>query len=125
MGYFFSLSNTRLLNIVSKTTSYLVYVILFLMGLNLSALDDLGANMQTILSLTATFFIVLACCNLLVLPVIDKIFCLTTEQSHHSVPLIKMAFESMRLIMVVGSGLLLGLFIISSPDWSTMARQRW
>ena len=52
IGYFISLSNESWLHRISKVVSYLIYVILFLMGLSLSALDNLSANLQTIMLYT-------------------------------------------------------------------------
>ncbi len=124
VGYLLSISNASFLTVINKTTSYLVFIILFLMGLSLSALDNLQANLQTIIAITATFFLALGCCNLITLPVIDRLCALQTEQSTKTVPLPKMLLESMRLIVVVGSGLLIGLLLRVNTDWIDTA-SKW
>ncbi|EKO3695283.1 hypothetical protein P0F02_003431, partial [Vibrio metschnikovii] len=46
IGYLFSISQPAKLTLLNKATVSLVYVILFLMGLSLAALDNLSANLQ-------------------------------------------------------------------------------
>ncbi|MDV7104283.1 lysine exporter LysO family protein [Vibrio sp. TH_r3] len=123
VGYFFSISDTKLLNHINAYTARLIYVILFLMGLSLAALDNLGANLQVILKYTATFFILIGLCNLLALPLVDKVFPLKTEQSKQKLPLSSMALESVKLIMVVGLGLVLGLILNIDLSWVDTASE--
>lgn len=123
VGYLFSISNKKLLNTINTYTSYLVYVILFLMGLSLAALDNLGSNLQTILLYTATFFLIIGTCNLSVLPLIDKALPLQTEQSGNKLPLSTMALESLKLILVVGSGLIVGLVLPIDLSWVDTASE--
>ncbi len=72
VGYLFIIRNPSHLHRLSRATSHLVYVILFLMGLSLAGLDNLQSNLQTIVKYTAVFFVVLGTCNLLVLPLVDR-----------------------------------------------------
>lgn len=123
VGYLFSISNTTLLDKINVYTARLVYVILFLMGLSLAALDNLGSNLQTILKYTSTFFVLMAICNLSVLPLIDKILPLRTEQSNKTIPLSAMAMESMKLIIVVGAGLLIGVLLNLDLSWVESASE--
>ena len=123
VGYFFSISDTKLLNHINTYTARLIYVILFLMGLSLAALDNLGANLQIILKFTATFFILIGLCNLLALPLVDNIFPLKTEQSKQKIPLSSMALESVKLISVVGVGLILGLILNIDLSWVDTASE--
>jgi len=123
LGYLFSLSNKNLLDKINRYTSYLVYVILSLMGLSLAALDNLGSNIQTILTYTATFFILIGGCNLAVLPILDKLFPLKTEQLRQNLPLSAMAAESLKLIFVVGAGLVIGLVLPLDLSWVDTASE--
>ena len=123
VGYLFSISNQKRLDMINKYTSYLVYVILSLMGLSLAGLDNLGNNLQVILKYTATFFFILAICNLAVLPIVDRYLPLRTEQSHQRLPLSSMALESLKLILVVGSGLVIGLLISMDLSWVDTASE--
>lgn len=123
IGYLFSLSNQSILNTVSKLTSYLIFVILFLMGLSLAALDNFGTHAKTILTMTATFFLCIGFANLLTLPFIDKVFSLQTESNAKRLPLSTMALESLKLIVVVGLGLLIGLLLPIGLDWVDTASE--
>ncbi|MGF1755063.1 lysine exporter LysO family protein [Vibrio makurazakiensis] len=123
VGYLFSISSSGLLDQINKSTSRLIYVILALMGLSLAALDNLGSNLQTILLYTITFFACLSVCNLLALPFIDKIIPLKTEGSQKKLPLSSMAMESAKLILVVGSGLILGLVLSIDLSWVDTASE--
>lgn len=123
VGYLCSIANTKLLDLINTYTSRLVYIILFLMGLSLAALDNLSANLQTILKYTATFFILMGLCNLLLLPFVDRFFPLKTEQSKKTLPLSSMAMESAKLILVVGSGLFVGLIAGMDLSWVDTASE--
>ncbi|WP_394251368.1 lysine exporter LysO family protein [Vibrio profundi] len=123
VGYLFSISRPELLEKINKATSHLIYIILALMGLSLAALDNLGSNLQTILLYTATFFVCLSVCNLLALPIIDKVLPLETEGSHKKLPLSSMALESAKLIIVVGSGLVVGLLLPVDLSWVDTASE--
>ncbi|MDN3699762.1 lysine exporter LysO family protein [Vibrio artabrorum] len=117
VGYLFSVSNSQTLELINRSTSRLIYVILSLMGLSLAALDNLSSNLQTILFYTVTFFVCLSACNLIALPTIDKLLPLKTDRSQKKLPLSSMAMESAKLIFVVGSGLIAGLILPISLDW--------
>lgn len=117
IGYFITLPNESWLYRINKAVSYLIYVILFLMGLSLSALDNLNANLQTIVLYTATFFLTIGLCNLAVLPLIDKYFSVQANAKGASLPIYRMALESAKLILVVGAGLLLGLLLPFKVSW--------
>ncbi|GLO60806.1 membrane protein [Vibrio sp. MACH09] len=123
VGYLFSISNKSILESINKYTSYLVYVILSLMGLSLAALDNLGTNLQTILTYTATFFVIIGLCNLTTLPLIDRFFPLQTEQTKQKLPLSAMAMESVKLIIVVGLGLAIGLIFPLDLSWVESASE--
>lgn len=111
VGYLIPISQASVLEKINKSTSYLIYVILSLMGLSLAALDNLGSNLQTILLYAGTFFVCLGACNLLVLPLVDKLLPLQTDQNQKKLPLSSMALESIKLVVVVGGGLIAGLIL--------------
>jgi uncharacterized membrane protein YbjE (DUF340 family) len=123
VGYLFSINNSALLGKINTYTSRLVYVILALMGLSLAALDNLGSNLQTILQYTLTFFLVIGLCNFLALPFIDRLLPLKTEHTNSRVPLSAMAMESVKLILVVGSGLVVGLLLSFDLSWVDSASE--
>lgn len=123
VGYFISISNQRLLERINSTTSYLILVILALMGLSLAALDNLGQNLQTLIKYTATFFFCLGACNIAILPLIDKFLPIETDTINSKLPLSSMALESLKLILVVGAGLAVGLLLSIDLSWVDTASE--
>ncbi|XAW90379.1 lysine exporter LysO family protein [Vibrio sp. CDRSL-10 TSBA] len=117
VGYLFSVRNKNWLNKLNQVTSNLVYIMLFLMGLSLAALDNLGDNLQLIIKFVSVFFVALGVANLLFLPLIDRFMPLQTDSSHSQLPLSSMALESLKLIVVVGGGLLLGVVLNLNLPW--------
>ncbi|HHF2908221.1 lysine exporter LysO family protein [Vibrio alginolyticus] len=123
VGYLIPISRSSLLEKINQSTSYLIYVILSLMGLSLAALDNLSSNLQSILLYASTFFLCLSACNLLALPIIDKITPLQTNQNQKKLPLSSMALESVKLIVVVGGGLVVGLLLPIDLSWVDTASE--
>ncbi|HAS6028056.1 hypothetical protein DC365_20905 [Vibrio vulnificus] len=123
VGYLIPIANPSTLARINKITSHLIYVILSLMGLSLAALDNLSANLQVILTYTGTFFLCLGLCNLAVLPLVDRLLPVETDTSQKKPPLSAMAMESLKLIFVVGGGLLIGLMLPISLDWVDTASE--
>lgn len=123
VGYFISISKKSLLDAINTTTSNLIYVILGLMGLSLAALDNLGQNLQIILKYTAVFFSCLSVANLAVLPFVDKLLPIQTDTVNSKLPLSSMALESMKLILVVGGGLAVGLALPLDLSWVDTASE--
>ncbi|USD64152.1 lysine exporter LysO family protein [Vibrio sp. SCSIO 43136] len=122
IGYLLPFSQPRYLEWVQKATHYFIFAILLLMGLSLAALDNLGSNLRSLLMTTATFLAFISVANLAVLPVIDKFMPVQTENKHQKVPFISMVQESVKLVFVVGAGVLIGLVLpldLSNVDvWS-------
>ena len=123
VGYLIPISRASLLEKINQSTSYLIYVILSLMGLSLAALDNLSSNLQSILIYASTFFLCLSICNLLALPIIDRIIPLQTNQNQKKLPLSSMALESVKLIVVVGGGLVVGLLLPIDLSWVDTASE--
>lgn len=123
VGYLIPISQASLLARINAATSNLIYVILALMGLSLAALDNLSTNLQSILLYAGTFFVCLSTCNLLALPLIDKLLPLKTDAQHKALPLSSMAMESVKLVLVVGGGLLAGLILPIGLEWVDTASE--
>lgn len=123
VGYLIPISRAALLEKINQSASYLIYVILSLMGLSLAALDNLSSNLQSILLYAGTFFVCLSVCNLLALPIIDKIIPLQTNHNQNKLPLSSMALESVKLIVVVGGGLIAGLILPIGLEWVDTASE--
>ncbi|MCW8344741.1 lysine exporter LysO family protein [Vibrio sp. ZSDZ65] len=123
IGYLFSISRIEVLDKINQATSWLIYVILFLMGLSLAALEDFGSNLKIIVTMTVTFFVIISLCNLLCLPLIDRFLPLESEKKSSNLPLSRMALESLKLIIVVGSGLAAGLLLPLGLAWVEVASE--
>ncbi len=117
VGYFIKVKSDKFLDVINRSTSRLVFVILGLMGLSLAGLDDLSANLNQILLLASTFFLCIGVANLLALPFLDMLLSTKTEQHKRDVPLSAMLMESVKLVFVVGGGLILGLLLPIPLDW--------
>lgn len=117
VGYLIPISNQTLLAQITTNTSRLVYIILALMGLSLSALDNLGQNLQLIVEYTSVFFLCIGLCNLVCLPIIDRILKVEIDAQKNKVPMLRMALESSKLIVVVAGGLVVGLFFPVDAHW--------
>ncbi|GLQ75499.1 hypothetical protein GCM10007932_48610 [Vibrio penaeicida] len=117
IGYLLPFTNKSYLDYVNRITHYLIYFILFLMGLSLAALDNLSSNLQLILKIAMTFYFVIGLANLLVLPILDKYFPVQTESTATKLPFHKMMMESVKLVLVVSLGLAIGLLSLFSLQW--------
>ncbi|WP_070965145.1 lysine exporter LysO family protein [Vibrio sonorensis] len=122
-GYFIAVADQKKLERINSATSHLIYLILALMGLSLAALDNLSQNLQLIIQYTAVFFFCLGAANLAVLPFIDKLFPIETDVKSSKLPLSSMALESLKLIFVVGGGLVAGLLLPLSLSWVDTASE--
>lgn len=123
IGYLVPIKNEKVLHQINTQTSRLVLVILGLMGLSLAGLDNLSQNLNQILTYTITFFLSISVCNLAVLPLIDKFMPIKSQGKKNKLPLSSMAFESIKLIVVVGLGLGIGLTFNMDLSWVDTASE--
>lgn len=123
IGYLIPVSKESVIEFINTQTTRLILVILALMGLSLAGLDNLGQNLSQIISYTTVFFLSISLCNLLALPVIDKLWPTETSQDHRRLPFAKMLMESVKLIVVVAAGLLLGLLSGIDLSWVDQASE--
>ncbi|PSU33363.1 lysine exporter LysO family protein [Photobacterium lutimaris] len=123
IGYLITVNKPAVLDFINTQTSRLVLVILTLMGLSLAGLDNIGQNLNQILTYTLVFFSVISACNLLALPLLDKLMPTETEHGHQTLPLREMILESMKLIVVVAGGLIVGLVAGIELGWVDQASE--
>jgi uncharacterized membrane protein YbjE (DUF340 family) len=123
VGYLIPVHKTSVLEFINTQTSRLVLVILALMGLSLAGLDNLGQNLSQILLYTATFFISISFCNLAALPLLDKLWPTNTAHDHRQLPLGKMIMESVKLVLVVAGGLIVGVTLGFDLSWVDQASE--
>ncbi|CAM2866907.1 lysine exporter LysO family protein [Vibrio rarus] len=117
VGYFITIKSTSRLNSINKVCSHTVLFILFLMGISIAGMENLGDNIQQILFITACFFISISLFNLLALPFVDRLSPLAVESKQNTLPLLDMASESLKLIVVVAIGVVIGLVTPSYWAW--------
>lgn len=110
VGYLIPLRQTSLLKLINRLLSWIVYVILFLMGVSLAFLDNLASNLLDIFHYSAVSVIVILLCNAAALLWLER--SLPWRHNHRQEKLpsrLAMALESLKLCFVVVAGFLLGL----------------
>jgi uncharacterized membrane protein YbjE (DUF340 family) len=111
-GYAIKLTNKICLEKINVLLSLCVYFILFLMGISLAQLDNIGQHFQTIFySVTITFVCVFGC-NFICLIGID-IFApwKTKNNNQQQLPSrLKMIIESLQICLALITGFLVGLY---------------
>ncbi|MBB3321220.1 lysine exporter LysO family protein [Atlantibacter sp. RC6] len=122
-GYLIPLKNTAALKTINRLLSWIVYVILFFMGISLAFLDNLSSNLLAIFHYSAVSVVMILLCNCAALFWLDK--SLPWRHNHHQEKLpsrIAMALESLKLCGVVVLGFALGLtgmkFLIHATEAS-------
>ncbi|MBB1199940.1 lysine exporter LysO family protein [Enterobacteriaceae bacterium 89] len=109
-GYLIPLRARHALQLINRLLSWIVYVILFFMGISLAFLDNLASNLLSILHYSVVTLVVILLCNIVALLWLER--SLPWRHQHHQEKLpsrIAMAFESLQLCGVVLLGFILGL----------------
>ncbi|MDP5253593.1 MULTISPECIES: lysine exporter LysO family protein [unclassified Vibrio] len=116
VGYLLTFKDPKWRARAGKATQWLIYVILFLMGISITSVDNLAANTSAMLTYSLGYFLVIGGCNLAFLPVVDRFWPVTLEEKRYRPPLIKMAMSSIKLISVVALGGLIGIVMNLPTD---------
>ncbi|QXC29009.1 lysine exporter LysO family protein [Aeromonas sp. FDAARGOS 1409] len=112
IGYLIPLSSTRLVKLVNQSLGKMVYLILFLMGLGLAYVENLGSNLAVIFKVASIMLTAITLCNLLALWWLDRRSPPTHEASDGKMPSkLHLLWESLQLCFVVLGGVLLGLLV--------------
>ncbi|AIJ06690.1 MULTISPECIES: lysine exporter LysO family protein [Edwardsiella] len=110
LGYLLHLRHKTLIRLINRMLSWMVYVILFFMGISLAFLDNLGANLWLIGKYATVFFVLIIAANLLALWLLEKRAPWHVTHRQEALPSrLHMALESLKLCGVVVGGFLLGL----------------
>ena len=64
VGYLIPLHRESALRLINRFLSWIVYVILFFMGISLAFLDNLSANLLSILHYSVVTVVVILLCNI-------------------------------------------------------------
>lgn len=110
VGYLIPLHQASALRLINRFLSWIVYVILFFMGISLAFLDNLATNLLSILHYSAVTVVVILLCNIAALFWLERT--IPWKNHHHQEKLpsrIAMALESLKLCGVVVLGFVLGL----------------
>lgn len=109
-GWLLPLRHVAFLKAVNRLLGWMVYVILFFMGISLAFLDNLSSNLVTVFYTAAVATACILLCNLLALRWLEHR--LPWQHSHKQQKLpsrLHMALESLTLCGVVIAGFVLGL----------------
>ena len=121
VGYLIPIRKPNLLHAINKLLSWMVYVILFIMGISLAFLDNLSSNLVMIFKYASVFFLCILVVNLMALWLLERRKPWKTQYRQEALPSrLHMALDSLRLCGVVVAGFLLGL---TQWHWLTYASQ--
>ncbi|EOU9602580.1 lysine exporter LysO family protein [Cronobacter dublinensis] len=124
LGYLIPLRKAGALRFINQLLSWLVYIILFFMGISLAFLDDLSANLLAIFHYSAVSITVIILCNIAALLWLERT--LPWRHQHHQDKLpsrLAMALESLKLCGVVVLGFVLGLTGLAFLKHATAASE--
>ena len=124
IGYLIKIKNDNLMTKINQTLSWMVYLILFIMGSELAHLDNLTTNLQMILCYTGVLFICTFGGNFVVLIIFDYFLstkAYKTDQTYES--RFKMIFESLRVCIALIIGFICGLFPLFIWQYSESTTQ--
>lgn len=121
IGYLIPLKKSVLLYAINRLLSWMVYVILFIMGVSLAFLDNLSTNLLLIFKYAAVCFLCIFIFNLVALWLLEKRKPWKSNHQQESLPSrLNMAIDSLKLCGVVIAGFLLGL---TQWHWLTYASE--
>ena len=110
LGYLIPLRSRPALQLINRILSWIVYVILFFMGISLAFLDNLASNLLAIFHYSAVSIVVILLCNIIALLWLERTLPWRHNHQQEKLPSrIAMAMESLQLCGVVLLGFLLGL----------------
>ncbi|EOL8956991.1 lysine exporter LysO family protein [Cronobacter dublinensis] len=124
LGYLIPLRKAGALRFINQLLSWMVYIILFFMGISLAFLDDLSTNLLAIFHYSAVSITVIILCNIAALLWLERT--LPWRHQHHQEKLpsrLAMALESLKLCGVVVLGFVLGLTGLAFLKHATAASE--
>ncbi|ELQ6221086.1 lysine exporter LysO family protein [Cronobacter turicensis] len=124
LGYLIPLRSAGALRLINRLLSWLVYIILFFMGISLAFLDNLSANLLAILHYSAVSITVIMLCNIAALLWLERAIPWRHQHRQEKLPSrLAMALESLKLCGVVVLGFLLGLTGVAFLKHATEASE--
>ncbi|HHT0131270.1 TPA: lysine exporter LysO family protein [Klebsiella michiganensis] len=124
IGYLIPLHRPSALKLIARLLSWIVYVILFFMGISLAFLDNLASNLLAILHYAAVSVVIILLCNIAALMRLEQKMPWQNHHRQEKLPSrLAMALESLQLCGVVFIGFLIGLSGISFLQHATEASE--
>ena len=124
IGYLIPLHRPSALKLITRFLSWIVYVILFFMGISLAFLDNLASNLLAILHYAAVSIVIIMLCNIAALMWLEQKMPWQNHHRQEKLPSrLAMALESLQLCGVVLIGFLIGLSGLSFLQHATEASE--
>lgn len=124
IGYLIPLHRPSALKLIERLLSWIVYVILFFMGISLAFLDNLASNLLAILHYAAVSVVIILLCNIAALMWLEQKMPWQNHHRQEKLPSrLAMALESLQLCGVVFIGFMIGLSGISFLQHATEASE--
>jgi len=109
-GWLLPLRRPALLRLVNRLLGWMVYIILFFMGISLAFLDNLSRNLLSVFHIALVSALAILLCNLLALRLLEKRRPWQHKHRQEALPSrLRMALDSLTLCGVVVVGFLTGL----------------
>ena len=124
IGYLIPLHRPSALKLITRLLSWIVYVILFFMGISLAFLDNLASNLLAILHYASVSVVIIMLCNIAALMWLEQKMPWQNHHRQEKLPSrLAMALESLQLCGVVLIGFLIGLSGLSFLQHATEASE--
>ncbi|EAQ2598336.1 lysine exporter LysO family protein [Salmonella enterica] len=124
VGYLIPLRHKAALQLINRLLSWIVYLILFFMGISLAFLDNLASNLVAIFHYSAVSITIILLCNIAALLWLERILPWRHHHQQEKLPSrIAMALESLQLCGVVVLGFVIGLSGLSVLQHATEASE--
>jgi uncharacterized membrane protein YbjE (DUF340 family) len=121
VGYAIPHQSMRLNRLANRSVMVLIYLMLGLLGVSFSALDDFSHQLSNVLVISSTFFISISSANLLCLPWLDKNNNISTNGNTAPSSRLIMLKDSLMLILIVAIGTAIGFALPYHWSWVTSA----
>lgn len=110
VGWLLPLHQPTFLRLVNRLLGWMVYIILFFMGISLAFLDNLSSNLLSVFHIALVSALAILLCNLLALRLLEKNRPWQHKHKQEALPSrLRMALDSLTLCGVVVVGFLTGL----------------
>lgn len=124
LGYLLPFKNRSALKFINRMLSWIVYIILFFMGISLAFLDNLSSNLVAIFHYAAVSVFVIITLNIGALWLLESLRPWRHQHQQEALPSrLAMALESLKLCGVVVAGFVLGMSGLSLLRHATQASE--